>query len=394
MLLNLDCCVQTVLDFKSRVNNCLQARWPDPVNVRENPIGARRAAIYLMLKLAVGCLLSVVALAQRPLPVRLNNLRIIDLVQTGVSTQEIFRIIATVPKFDFDLRPVSTDAMLTAGVSEEIIQAMAAREAGTAIMEVVVDQLRAVPVVQRQPPITAPVARATASAYVPTTVTPALAVPIATSIPSSSAPSGATAFVARRPNEPRSEYGLLSEQEISEAIQGNSRHAAGLRLNDVQTRLLSGMLCKTCGASGYTTTIYTPQQWIAHAAQYARREMMPFSRAEVTDDMRQPLLHVEALPSSPDYLNANGFSMASSVHRIVLSDTARQITIQPLEVTHGRVETNSALRSATFGTAAASFLMADVERLRATDPKGEFFVVVVGRMSAFPLKKERLGNTI
>lgn len=184
--------------------------------------------------------------------------------------------------------------------------------------------------------------------------------------------------IARRPNESSSQYGLLSERDISEALQGTSRHAAGLRLNDVQTRLLSGMLCNTCGASGYTTTIYTPQQWIAHMAQYARREMMPFSRAEVTDEMRQPLLHVQALPSSPDYLNANGFSRASSVHRIVLSDTARQITIQPLEVTHGRVETNSAFRSATFGTAAASFLMADVERLRAMDPKSEFFVVVVG----------------
>jgi hypothetical protein len=138
------------------------------------------------------------------------------------------------------------------------------------------------------------------------------------------------------------------------------------------------MLCKTCGASGYTTTIYTPQQWIANAAQYARREMMPFSRADVTDDMRQPLLHVLALPSTPDYLNATGFSVSSSVHRIVLSDTARQITIQPLEVAHGKRETNSALRSATFGTAAATFLMADVEHLRAIDPKGEFFVVVVG----------------
>jgi hypothetical protein len=105
---------------------------------------------------------------------------------------------------------------------------------------------------------------------------------------------------------------------------------------------------------------------------------MSFSVADVTDDMRQPLLHVLALPSTPDYLTGAGFSRSSSVHRIVLSDAARQITIQPLEVTNGRVESNSAFRSATFGTAAASFLMADVERLRATDPKGEFFVVVVG----------------
>jgi hypothetical protein len=233
-----------------------------------------------MRKLTAGFLLSVLVLAQQPPPVRLNNLRIIDLVQTGVSTEEIFRIIATIPKFDFDLRPVSTDAMLTAGVSEEIIQAMAAREAGTPIMNIPADRPRAVPVIQRQPTITAPVARPIAAAYVHATATPSgSVVPIGTSMSTAvPAPAGAAPFVARRPNQSASQYGLLSEQQVSQAIQGNSRHAAGLRLNDVQTRLLSGMLCKTCGQSGYTTTIYTPEQWIAMAAQHATRDDVFFSR--------------------------------------------------------------------------------------------------------------------
>lgn len=75
---------------------------------------------------------AIVLVAQRP-PVRINNLRIIDLVGMGVSEQEIIRMISAAEKIDFDLRPVSTDAMLNAGVSEEIIQAMAGREASVPI---------------------------------------------------------------------------------------------------------------------------------------------------------------------------------------------------------------------------------------------------------------------
>lgn len=60
----------------------------------------------------------------------LNNLRIGSLVGMGVSEQEVLRLISTAPSVDFDLRPVSTDALIRAGVSEPIIKAMAAKETG------------------------------------------------------------------------------------------------------------------------------------------------------------------------------------------------------------------------------------------------------------------------
>jgi hypothetical protein len=129
---------------------------------------------------------------------------------------------------------------------------------------------------------------------------------------------------------------------------------------------------------GYTVTIYTPEQSIELQAQHANKEMLPYSVADVSEQLRQPLLHVVGLPSTPDYLNGPALSLSSSVHRVVLSDTARQTTIQPLDMANGTVESNSALRSATFSTATAAFSMADVTRLQAADPKGEFFVVVVG----------------
>jgi hypothetical protein len=63
----------------------------------------------------------------------LSDQRICDLVAAGVSAPEILRIIASAPSVDFDLRPGSTAAMMQAGVSEETIKAMAARESGMAV---------------------------------------------------------------------------------------------------------------------------------------------------------------------------------------------------------------------------------------------------------------------
>lgn len=61
----------------------------------------------------------------------LTNQRIGQLVEAGVTQNEIIRIISSAPNVNFDLRPNSTDELLKAGVSEEIIRAMAARESGT-----------------------------------------------------------------------------------------------------------------------------------------------------------------------------------------------------------------------------------------------------------------------
>jgi len=68
----------------------------------------------------------------------LTNIRVANLVRLGVSTPEIARIIGSAPQVNFDLRPGSTDNLLKAGVSEEIIKAMAARETGAPQLAAVV----------------------------------------------------------------------------------------------------------------------------------------------------------------------------------------------------------------------------------------------------------------
>jgi hypothetical protein len=52
--------------------------------------------------------------------------RIIELVHSGIRADELARIIATAPSVSFDLSPSAEQAMMSAGVTEETIRAMAA----------------------------------------------------------------------------------------------------------------------------------------------------------------------------------------------------------------------------------------------------------------------------
>jgi PDZ domain len=172
----------------------------------------------------------------------------------------------------------------------------------------------------------------------------------------------------------------LTDDQVRLAIaRGNRKpHQIGLTLNDKQTAFFSRIVCQTCGQSGYTITVYNPEQWVELCAAQAKKEMQPFSVADVTDEMRAQELHVVALPSQAEYLTGNGIAGSSSVHRVVLNDTARQTTIQPLEVRQNTLQGNSAFRSVEYTMASAEFSLSDVARLRDSDPKGEFFIVVVG----------------
>ena len=188
----------------------------------------------------------------------------------------------------------------------------------------------------------------------------------------------------------------LTDQEVNDAIMlSQGRHRLGLVLNDKQTAFFTAMACPTCAESGYSIHVYAPAQWIGQMARNAARELLPFSLKDVTPPMRQKMLHVVAMPSTPEYLNGNGFALSSSVHRIVLADTTRSLIIQPLALGNGVVTTNSALRSAEFNTAIASFNMDDVEKLRALDGKGEFFIAVTGeRQNKFFRVKQRFFKSL
>src|SRR3954451_21109360 len=93
-----------------RISNCIE------IKPMRKLLGAVGIAVMSMM-------------AQQPQgPPTLTNQRIGDLVSLGVSQQEILRLISTATRFNFDLRPGLTDALLAVGVSEETIKAMAAKQ--------------------------------------------------------------------------------------------------------------------------------------------------------------------------------------------------------------------------------------------------------------------------
>ena len=175
--------------------------------------------------------------------------------------------------------------------------------------------------------------------------------------------------------------GGMSDAEVTAAIDNalhGKHHDIGLTLNDLQKSTFSSFSCESCGVSGYTIFVYTPEQWIELLAVQAAKEMLPFGLQDITPEMRQRNLHVIAMPSTAKYINANGLSAASSVHRVVLVNTDRTETVQPLQVVAGNVQSNSAFRSFDYTKAEVVFAMSDVDRLRAEDKNSEFFIVVVG----------------
>ena len=302
--------------------------------------------------------------------------QVIRLSQSGLSDSTIIAQVKRRPR-PFDLTPEQLLRLKSAHVSDDVIEAMTAPASpGTAVA------------VSTPPPRTAPPLVYPPSASV-SSYQPAYSVPAAPNV--AQAPPPQVAIQQELP-------GRLTDEQVNAAIQrgySGRGHQIGLRLVDQQEFFFSGLLCDTCQTSGYVITVYTPEQWVEEAAHYAKREMAPFTLADVPEEMRQPMLHVIAMPSTPQYLNGSGFSWASSVHRVVLSDTSRAVTIQPVDLSHGSVETNSAFRSASFTSATVSFYMTDVQKLRAADAKGEFFIVVVGdNKNKFFKVKERFMSSL
>src|ERR1035438_8839426 len=103
----------------------------------------------------------------------------------------------------------------------------------------------------------------------------------------------------------------LTDNQVAATIDNathGKRHQIGLILSDVQTALLSTLICNTCAVSGCTNVVFTPVEYIEYLTMEARKEMKPFSAADVSPEMQEPLFRVFATPSTADYLNGAGLS--------------------------------------------------------------------------------------
>jgi len=174
----------------------------------------------------------------------------------------------------------------------------------------------------------------------------------------------------------------LSDDEVEGAVVAGSHNdspeSVGLFLNDTQMNVGSHVLAPDYANSGFSIKVYTPQRWIEYQSALAHRLMKPFAVADVTPEMRLNVLHVIALPRTPERLNGRGMSAAASVARVVLMDRQKAETIQPIAEQQSEEVVDSALRSKAYGEIWASFRAEDVHSVRAADKNGEFYVVVIG----------------
>ena len=162
----------------------------------------------------------------------------------------------------------------------------------------------------------------------------------------------------------------LSDIEVREAIaQGRritSPTSIGATLEDIQRQL--GSAVAGLPVSGMSVRVYSAKQWIELQAAVATREMRPFTVADVTPEMRQKLLHVLAMPSTPDRLNGQNMSLATNIVHVVLQSSAG--TVQPVDMEPNTVTVDSALRSKKYMGMAASFPEPNINE--------PFKVVVIG----------------
>ncbi|MEI6537810.1 MAG: hypothetical protein WCN98_20880, partial [Verrucomicrobiaceae bacterium] len=117
----------------------------------------------------------------------------------------------------------------------------------------------------------------------------------------------------------------LSDRDIAEAIQLGAREKGkltGLSLIDVgrawtNALIVAGNRYADTAGTGFSLRIYTPLTWIEQQSSNAAKEYRPFTPADVTSEMLEPVLRVIVYPDKPTKLNAGGMSMSSSVQHIV-----------------------------------------------------------------------------
>ncbi len=180
-------------------------------------------------------------------------------------------------------------------------------------------------------------------------------------------------FHEEAPASAEAEIVPLSDADIAEAIvQGRhipSPMTIGLMMEDLQTQYLSGVGTNQ-GVSGFTIWVYTAKQWVELQAALAQRDMRPFTEADVTPEMKQQLLHVSAIPSTPDRLTGANMAAADNANRIVLELGPSKTVLQPLLLAPVNYSVDSALRSANYQGVMATFPQPDIKK--------PFSIVVIG----------------
>jgi hypothetical protein len=142
-------------------------------------------------------------------------------------------------------------------------------------------------------------------------------------------------------------------------------------------RLTGLPLLDGSGGAVFSLLVYTPTTWIAQQASDAAKRYLPFTVADITEDMLLPVLHVRVHPATPTMLTAAGMQQASSVDHVILRSADKQVVIQPLTEVPFEEVASSAMRDAVYTGMMATFPLDAVVALRTG--KEEFAIVVIGK---------------
>jgi hypothetical protein len=174
--------------------------------------------------------------------------------------------------------------------------------------------------------------------------------------------------------------GPMTDDQIQGAIaRGNKKkpEEIGLTMTDRDTSDFAGMECHNCGDVYYQITIYTPLQWIEATAATAKATNKKFTLADVTDAMREPVLHVVA-KEIRDSLNLTASNVKAQISKVGIADQAKTSVIAPLTT---KTSDNPDAKGTGFNgyvstsTAFSVFSLKSLAPVMSND-KAEFYVVL------------------
>ena len=186
---------------------------------------------------------------------------------------------------------------------------------------------------------------------------------------------------------------ILSPEQVEAAVERGVRekdHEPGLVLRDRGQAWARVLTPNAAGSGrGFSIVVYTPTTWIVKMAAQAALERESFGAEDIEELMLEPLLRVVAYPDLPTSPMAGGGFGTASVESVVLSDEAKRITVEPIDV-ESFEQTDPAMPRSYEGRMAA-FRLEEVERIRKASRDREFFVTVIGdsgETKNFKIKKE------
>jgi hypothetical protein len=179
----------------------------------------------------------------------------------------------------------------------------------------------------------------------------------------------------------------LSAEDVQRALESGARakgRDCGLSLRDSMQGFGNAMAAMgdgRTGGTGFSVDIYTPFSWVAQQASWAAKRYQVVRAEDVTEESRRGVLRVYANPDLPTRVSADGLVGTSGVDHIILRSTRDEgfEVAQPIETEEDVAYAQNAFGAEVgYASLVGYFEIEDVRRVSELDPKGEFFVVVIG----------------